>query len=193
MDEITQLNGIWMAKEIETSPIQCAINRDRRIRALNLHYFDDSCEDDPYCPWIAIPSEYLDTNLVCICGKKIDRCDILSLSETSDIKICIGSECVKRVGSGDINTDFYADYKERKKTCPDCKGPKCIKYKYCGDSVCSKCKHGQRDYWRGPCRAINGSIKSAWFCPLGRDKRACVPLWVQYSEKPPIRKSKTIT
>ena len=191
MDEITQINGMWMAKEIETSPIQCAINRDRRIRALNYIIFDDSYEDDPYCNWIAIPGEYQDTNLVCICGKKIDRCDILSLRDEPDVKVCIGSECVKRVGSGDINTDFYAYYKKQKKTCPDCKGPKCIKYKYCGDSVCSKCVHGQRTYQPGP-YIRDGLRKSAWVCPLKRwgcDKGACVSLYVQYSERAPITKS----
>jgi hypothetical protein len=189
MDELTQVDEMWMAKEIETSPKQCAINRNRRIRALNLLYFGDSHDADPYHEWMAIPSEYKDTNLVCLCGKKIDKCDVMSLNIDANIKVCIGSECVKRVGGECVDTDYYANYQNLKETCPTCGEPKCKKYKYCGDDVCSKCIHGQRNYWAGP--SSNG--KSVWFCPLGKCREQCKPLWVSYSERAPVTKTKKVT
>jgi hypothetical protein len=195
MDEITQVDEMWMAKEIETSPKQCALNRNRRIRALNLLYFDDTHDSDPYHEWMVTPSEYSDTNLVCLCGKKISKCDVMSLKIDAGIKVCIGSECVKRIGGecvyreGSVGNDYYTNYQNLRETCPTCGEPKCKKYTYCGNEVCSKCIHGQREYWAGP----SSSGKSAWFCPhrgYCESRSKCDPLWVSYSERAPVTKTK---
>jgi len=137
--------GIYRAKKRETNSKLCAINRIRRLNALNKIY-NNVTGKYPYLNWTAIPREQDDNDdeKFCICGHAIHESHIIRYIGKQTVDVAHGSECIKKVHS-DFKDDpdaakfvdtFKTDLAKLKRTCPTCKSNKFVKDTHCGGAVC---------------------------------------------------------
>ena len=189
MNEIEQdKHGIYRASTSETCSKKCAINRTRRIQALNEH-LDDKAEF-LYENWergYAFLSKDKDR---CLCGHEIKN-NYACLHIPSNTVIVLGSSCVDKIYDeyeGTKHEAAAARFVERMTmTCPECKNRKVKSYEFCGKNICVNCEHGLRKYYKGLSKKT-GKPFSAWFCT----EKKCKTVFVEPDEKKAIiRKTKS--
>lgn len=138
-EELTIINGTYMARTQETCSKIMAMNRARRLKAINLGVCGDE-RDTGFENWDHSDPTPLVEHCLCICGMLLKttahtviRKDTLNGHSTL-IKACIGSTCIKCLDKIH-NTQNYEKMKECYKTCPHCQERKNIY-----DEMCKKCK-----------------------------------------------------
>lgn len=149
-DEIViDSRGVYRAIEKENNKKQCAINRMRRLKALN-KFIGNETGEFPYLNWLPVAQEENDyeEGYLCICGHPISTSHVLIYKPKPDIQIAHGSECIKRVRTEFVDcpeatefvNSFKTDIAKQKRTCPTCRGTKLVKHEYCGDTECKLTK-----------------------------------------------------
>lgn len=182
--------GVLRAKEVTTCTKTCAIQRESRIRGLNkvLGHKNDSV----YGEWKYVCTVFHDKDNYCICGQPLTCSNILESSVDSNIRVALGSQCIKVTDDSDDKkisklVDSRCEcgkpkYKTKKlcggtvclsKYCVSCMmRPKSPGSDYCKPSGCpTHCAHGERFHkiWISK----KGKHCNAMLCP----RYACDPLW----------------
>lgn len=137
--------GVYRAIEQETDSKKCAINRMRRLSAIN-KFIDNETGKFPYLNWLPVAQEENDfeDGCLCICGHQIATSHILIYKPDRTKMIAHGSECIKRVRTEfadepeaeEFVNSFKSDIAKMKRTCPTCKGEKRVKDAFCGYEEC---------------------------------------------------------
>jgi hypothetical protein len=141
--------GVYRAIEKETDSKKCAINRMRRLNALN-KLIGNETGKFPYLNWLPVAQEENDfeEGYLCICGHPIATSHVLIYKPDRTKMIAHGSECIKRVRTEfadepeaeEFVNNFKSDIAKMKRTCPTCKGVKRVKDAFCGDEECKLTK-----------------------------------------------------
>jgi len=122
---------IIYAKKVETDTKKMAMNRNRRIEAINRSIFNDYTKKK-FRNWERCIN--INPNVLCICGQYLESEAFLVSRDNSVEKVCLGSECVKQLDK-DYKTALFEDMKKREKKCPHCN-----KRKNLDEKMCKKCK-----------------------------------------------------
>ena len=156
-NELHIVNGVYRAIKKENNKKQCAINRIRRLTAIN-KLIGNQTGEFPYLNWLPVAQEQNDfeEGYLCICGHQIATSHVLIYKPNKTTMIAHGSECITKVRTEfadepeaeEFVNSFKSDIAKIKRTCPTCKGTKLVKNKYCGDNECklTKFKREQAEY-----------------------------------------------
>jgi len=128
MNEIeNETHKTFFAKKVETDTKKMAMNRNRRIEAINRSIFNDYTKKK-FTNWQEC-KKIEDPNVLCICGMWLEKEAYLISRYGSYEQVCL-----KQLDK-DYKTALFEDMKKREKKCPHCN-----KRKNLDEKMCKKCK-----------------------------------------------------
>ena len=135
INELTQDGGVYFARYEETSTKNMAMNRSKRIQAINIYLCKD-IESEGFKHWELFENIQDPNKCLCICGMELEKEAYHLTRKDGSIQICIGSKCIEemnKVYKSNIQVEIKND-KDERKVCPFCNKRKAMK-----DEMCKKC------------------------------------------------------
>tara|TARA_R110000868_G_scaffold249280_1_gene505804 strand:- start:163 stop:645 length:483 start_codon:yes stop_codon:yes gene_type:complete len=123
MNEIEYVNKTYHSRQPETNTRKCVINRNSRIKAINLTVFGDKINQG-FANWERF--DYTTTpprGTLCICGQELEsiahyiwRKDPTKHDYSC---VCLGDKCIEQLDK-EHGTDIISKYKSLYKKCVEC-------------------------------------------------------------------------
>ncbi len=143
-NELTLVGHVYYAKFKEMNTKLMAINRRKRINAINIHLCGDA-ENTGFNNWELVEKIGNPNNCLCICGMELEKEAFFLTRKDMAIQHCIGSKCIEEMDKeyktritvnikDDIKREKQAE-RDKKKECPFCMKKKTMKEEMC--KVCS--------------------------------------------------------
>lgn len=179
-EELILMNGTYMAKEQEFSTKQMAINRNRRIKAINLYICRDE-KSNGFEEWDHFESVPAVGRHLCICGMLLTEHSntVSRRNALINVKACIGDTCIQQLDKIH-KTKIFKKMKDQYKTCPHCEKRKKIYEEMCKKcklkTICKNCNQSKPVNDADNCETCNEKIKKNKFS-------YCVYLKTPYSDK----------
>jgi hypothetical protein len=159
--ELTKDGAVYFARFEETSTKKMAMNRSKRIHAINIYLCKD-LESQGFKNWELHENIQNPNKCLCICGMELEKEAYYLMRKDGSCQICIGSKCIEEMEKefkSNIQDEIQND-KDERKVCPFCNKRKAMNDKMCKKcSACSLCEM---------CKTPNftsdyGLCKPCWF------------------------------